>query len=180
MRTFQIRQLSTGAYVSVLLLCHRSPRFDDLGPARLGVLSKCDGRRVVLVGLIRVAGLRGGPRRTDRCAEPMRLFPERCLECSEGFPRLAMLEQHRSIKFACRSWDARSYRMFFSLVLCIGCSTHRLESFLVLALRRENPSGCDLLLDVDLLGPIVVLGLTQFLAQFSELRQFGFGRLRFT
>ena len=66
--------------------------------------------------------------------------------------------------------------MLLGLVLGIGGGAHCRKRILVLAFRIKHPGSGDLPLDVHLLGPIGVLGLTQLVAQFSELGDLGLSR----
>ena len=54
--------------------------------------------------------------------------------------------------------------MLLGLVLGVGGGAHGLERVVVLAFGIQDPGGRDLPLDVDLLGPIRVLGRAQLLA----------------
>ena len=65
--------------------------------------------------------------------------------------------------------------MLLGLVFGIGGRAHGLERVVVLALGIQHPGGCDLPLNIDLLRPIGVLGLTQLVAQFGELGDVGLG-----
>ena len=109
----------------------------------------------------------------ERGAQPVRLLLQRRFEGAESFFCHTALEQHRAIKLARRYGDAGSDRMLLGLVLGFGGGAHRRKRILVFAFRIEHPGGGDLPLDVHLLGPVGVLGLTQLVAQFSELGDLG-------
>ena len=70
--------------------------------------------------------------------------------------------------------------MFLGLVLGVGRRAHGFERFGVLAFGIEQPGGGDLRLDIDLLGPVAILGGDQFVAQLGELCDVRLGGVRIT
>ena len=53
----------------------------------------------------------------------------------------------------------------------VGSRTHLLQGFLALARSQSYPSGCYLTLDVDLVGPVFVILLSENLANRGKLLQ---------
>src|SRR5580700_11933084 len=156
-----------GAAVLSRLLREEQARVVDVGPVLVGVAGDGDDLSVILPGLGRIAGFLGGSCCTDIGVEPVGLLFQRRFESGEGLLGHAALEQHAGVELARGLGHARRHGVLLGLVLGIGGGTHGFQRVVALAFGVEDPGGCDLLLDIDLLGPVGVLGLAELVLQFG-------------
>ena len=103
----------------------------------------------------------------------MRLLLQRRLEGGERLLRHAVVEQHGAVELARRRQRPRRHRRLLGPVLGVGRGAHCGERVSGLALRIEEPRCRNLPFDVDLSGPVGVLGFGELVAQLAELGDVG-------
>src|SRR5260370_25849976 len=94
-----IPRISTRGSPSVTSGSARASRHElaglrDLRSDRIGILAERDNSRIVLLRPGSIAELLGSFRRTDRCAEPMRLLLQRRLALGDRLLGHAAIQQH--------------------------------------------------------------------------------------
>src|SRR5262245_34007451 len=159
----------TAAFTTSALLTEMLARIGYIRARCIGIGCDRYDLAVILLRLVRIAGFFGSLCGTDVGMKPVRLLLQGSLECSKRFRWLAAIKQHYTVELAGGHRHARRYRMLLGLVFGVSRGTHCTECFVVLTLGIELPGRRNLLLDIDLLGPVRVFRLAQLLAQLDEL-----------
>src|SRR6185369_8621144 len=101
--------------------------------------------------------------RCEPCApqriETVRSGLQNSFVLSEAVLGTVLKQQHLGEQFAGRNYSARSDRVFIHTLFKFGCRTHARECILRLSRCLCDPGGYFTALNLDLLGPVITLGL---------------------